>query len=131
MDCNIKKVSNDMVAANHGQVWTTTSKVKHSQNPSIASPCAWLHMKCITYVCLHIIIMCMSHFLGIWGPFLHEPQCASWSFLHEPQYASWPFLHEPKIAFVMYVLRIASCRRLYNILPQHYELFNIHKSCMA
>ena len=51
----------DKVAANCEQVWIATSKVKHGQNPSIASPCAWLHMKCVTYVCLHIIVMCMSH----------------------------------------------------------------------
>ena len=35
----IKKVSNERIAANRGQVWTTTSKVKHGQNPSIAFPC--------------------------------------------------------------------------------------------
>ena len=36
----IKKVSNERITANHGQVWTKASKVKHGQNPSIVSPYA-------------------------------------------------------------------------------------------
>ena len=36
----IKKVSNEKITANRGQVWTKASKVKHGQNPSIASPYA-------------------------------------------------------------------------------------------
>ena len=78
-----------MIAANRGQVWTKASKVKHGQNPSIVSLCA-------TYVCLHIIIMCMSHFLGILGPFLYEPN------VHHGHSCM-----NPKTAFLMYVLRIA------------------------
>ena len=36
----IKKVSNERIAVNRGQVWTKASKVKYGQNPSIASPYA-------------------------------------------------------------------------------------------
>ena len=106
MSCIIKKVGNDKVAANHGQVWTTTSKVKHCQNPSIASPCAWLHMKCITYVCLHIIIICVYNFLDILRSSLHEPRYVSRSLLcvskNCPQMAIQYFPHNTfhKIHFV-------------------------------
>ena len=34
-----ESTSYDKVAANCEQVWIATSKVKHGQNPSIASPC--------------------------------------------------------------------------------------------